>query len=119
MTLQIPQEAERLVRLVASKTGKTPDAVLKEAIEADSYERQGFATESPLRDTPYYDVFFNYVGQALATARKGDRLPEECGMRPRHAPVAPHATQSLIVSAGPVDPAWHPYLSNLEAVSAR
>ena len=44
--------------------------ILKEAIEADSYERQGFATESPLRDTPYYDVFFNYVGQALATPKK-------------------------------------------------
>ena len=51
-------------------------------------------------------------------ARKGDRLPSECGMAPRHAPVAPHATQSLIVSAGPVDPAWQPYLTNLEAVSA-
>ncbi len=34
MTLQIPAEAERLVRLVATKTGKTPDAVLTEAIEA-------------------------------------------------------------------------------------
>lgn len=34
MTLQIPQEAEQLVRLVASKTGKTPDDILKEAIEA-------------------------------------------------------------------------------------
>jgi 5-methylcytosine-specific restriction endonuclease McrA len=51
-------------------------------------------------------------------ARKGDRLPSECGMAPRRKPVAPHATRSLIVSAGPVDPAWHPYLSNLEAVSA-
>jgi 5-methylcytosine-specific restriction endonuclease McrA len=51
-------------------------------------------------------------------ARKGDRLPSECGMSPHRKPVAPHATQSLIVSAGPVDPAWQPYLSNLEAVSA-
>ena len=51
-------------------------------------------------------------------ARKGDRLPSECGMAPRRQPVAPHATQSLIVSAGPVDPAWHPYLSNIEAVPA-
>jgi hypothetical protein len=39
-------------------------------------------------------------------------------MSPRRKPVAPHATQSLIVSAGPVDPDWHPYLSNLEAISA-
>ena len=51
-------------------------------------------------------------------ARKGDRLLSECGMALRRAPVAPHATQSLIVSAGPVDPAWHQYLSNLEAVPA-
>jgi 5-methylcytosine-specific restriction endonuclease McrA len=51
-------------------------------------------------------------------ARKGDRLPSECGMAPRRKPVAPPATQSLIVSAGQVGPAWRPYLSNLEAVSA-
>jgi hypothetical protein len=44
--------------------------VLKEVIEADTYERQGFATESPLRDTPYYDVFFNNLGQALTTPKK-------------------------------------------------
>ena len=36
----------------------------------------------------------------------------------RLKPVAPHATKSLIVSAGPIDPVWQPYLSNLEAVSA-
>lgn len=34
MTLQIPLETEQLARLVASKTGKTPEDVLKEAIEA-------------------------------------------------------------------------------------
>jgi antitoxin VapB len=34
MALHIPQEVERLARLVASKTGKTPGDVLKEAIEA-------------------------------------------------------------------------------------
>jgi antitoxin VapB len=34
MTLQIPQETERLLRLVATKTGKTPDEIVKEAIEA-------------------------------------------------------------------------------------
>ena len=43
-------------------------------------------------------------------ARKEDRLPDECGMALRRAPVAPHATTSLIVSAGPIDPAWHKYL---------
>lgn len=34
MTLQIPNDVEQLARLVAIKTGKTPDAVVKEAIEA-------------------------------------------------------------------------------------
>jgi antitoxin VapB len=34
MTLQIPTELEQLARLVAIKTGKTPDDVVKEAIEA-------------------------------------------------------------------------------------
>lgn len=34
MTLQIPTEVDQLARLVAIKTGKTPDAVVKEAVEA-------------------------------------------------------------------------------------
>ena len=34
MTLHIPTEVEQLARLVASKTGKTPDAIIKEAVEA-------------------------------------------------------------------------------------
>lgn len=33
MTLQIPLALEQLVRLVATKTGKTPDDIIKEAIE--------------------------------------------------------------------------------------
>lgn len=51
-------------------------------------------------------------------ARKEDRLPSECGMSLRRVPAAPHATASLIVSAGPVDPDWHQYLLRLEAVPA-
>jgi antitoxin VapB len=34
MTLVIPSEVEQLTRLVASKTGKTPDDIVREAIEA-------------------------------------------------------------------------------------
>ncbi len=34
MTLHIPNEVEELARLVAIKTGKTLDAVVKEAVEA-------------------------------------------------------------------------------------
>ncbi len=51
-------------------------------------------------------------------ARKEDRLPTECGMVLRHPPVAPHATTSLIASAGPIDPAWHAYLAREQAVPA-
>jgi len=36
MTLHIPNEVEQLARLVAIKTGKTPDAVVKEAVEAQA-----------------------------------------------------------------------------------
>jgi hypothetical protein len=38
---------------------------LKEIIEADSSNRAGQATETPLRDTPQYDVFFKRVGTQL------------------------------------------------------
>jgi antitoxin VapB len=34
MTMTIPTEVEQLARLVAVKTGKTPDAILREAVEA-------------------------------------------------------------------------------------
>jgi len=38
---------------------------LTEILEADSSNRAGQATETPLRDTPQYDVFFRRVGQVL------------------------------------------------------
>lgn len=37
-----------------------------EILEADSSNRPGMATETPLRDTPQYEVFFRGVEQALA-----------------------------------------------------
>lgn len=33
MTMHLPSEVEQLARLVAIKTGKSPEAVLKEAVE--------------------------------------------------------------------------------------
>jgi 5-methylcytosine-specific restriction endonuclease McrA len=51
-------------------------------------------------------------------ARKEDRLLSECDMVLRRPPNAPHATTSLIASAGPIDPQWHQYLSRFEAVPA-
>jgi 5-methylcytosine-specific restriction endonuclease McrA len=51
-------------------------------------------------------------------ARKEARLLHECGMVLRRKPIAPHATTSLIASAGPIDPVWHQYLGGVEAVPA-
>ena len=51
-------------------------------------------------------------------ARKEDRLLSECGMVLRRAPHAPHATTSLIASAGPIDPLWQQYLARSQAVPA-
>jgi len=50
--------------------GSEVHAELKEDIEEDSADRPGFATETRLKDTPYYDVFFNSLGQALAAPKK-------------------------------------------------
>jgi hypothetical protein len=44
-------------------------AELKEIIEEDSAERPGFATVTPLRDTPYYSVFFDGLAEALANPK--------------------------------------------------
>lgn len=61
----------------------------------------------------------NVVASCRAcNARKEDRLPTECGMMPRRTPTAPHATTSLIASAGPIDSAWHPYLARADRVPA-
>jgi antitoxin VapB len=48
MTIQIPTETEQLTRLVAMKTGKTPETVLKEAVEARA-EAAGLMAPKPKR----------------------------------------------------------------------
>ena len=55
------------VRLTATLDGKGTEVTVRltEIIESDSSNRAGQATESPLRDTPQYDVFFRRVGQVL------------------------------------------------------
>jgi hypothetical protein len=46
-----------------------------EILEADSTNQPGTATETPLRDTPLYEVFFRNVQQALlAPAAAGDAV---------------------------------------------
>lgn len=45
MAMQLPFETEQLARLVASKTGKSPDDIVREAVE----ERARAAGIAPLR----------------------------------------------------------------------
>ena len=58
------------IRISALGDGSEVSAELKEIIEEDSSDRPGFATETKLRDTPYYDVFFNGVAEALEAPKK-------------------------------------------------
>jgi hypothetical protein len=55
------------VALEPTLDGKGTEVAIRltEIIEADSSNRAGQATETPLRDTPQYDVFFRRVGREL------------------------------------------------------
>jgi hypothetical protein len=58
------------VLLQPTLDGKGTDVTVRltEILEADSSNRAGQATETPLRDTPQYDVFFRRIGQTLGVA---------------------------------------------------
>jgi len=64
--LQSSRQITISIRISALGDSSEVSAVLKEVIEQDSNEHPGFATETKLRDTPYYEVFFNGLAQALA-----------------------------------------------------
>lgn len=49
----------------ALEGGTTVSVRITEIIEADSSNRAGMATETPLRDTPQYEVLFHRVGEIL------------------------------------------------------
>ncbi len=58
-------------KLDPARDGGTAVAVrITEIIETDSSNRAGLATETPLRDTPQYEVFFRGIEQALAAPKK-------------------------------------------------
>ena len=59
-TIGSARQISMKVALQATLDGKGTDVSiwLKEIIETDSSNRAGQATETPLRDTPQYDVFF-------------------------------------------------------------
>lgn len=57
------------VRLHATLDGSGTDVSVRftEIVEADSSHRMGMATETTMRDTPLYEVFFRNIQQALGT----------------------------------------------------
>lgn len=67
-TIMSSRQISMKVKLLPSADGGTIVEVrLTEVIESDSSSRSGMATETPLRDTPQYAVFFRSVQQALDT----------------------------------------------------
>jgi hypothetical protein len=71
VNLQTTRQITMSVQITASGDGNcVVEVELKEAIEEDAGSRLGYATETPLRDTPYYEVFFNGIAQALSAPKK-------------------------------------------------
>ena len=70
-TIGSARQISMKVALEPTLDGKGTDVSvwLKEIIETDSSNRAGQATETPLRDTPQYDVFFLRVERSLGVKR--------------------------------------------------
>jgi hypothetical protein len=59
------------VKLQSAPEGGTNVSIkITEIIEDDSSNRAGQATQTPLRDTPQYEVFFRRVGDALKAPKE-------------------------------------------------
>ena len=72
-SLRSARQVAMKVRIHAAVDGGTEITVrLTEIIESDSINHPGQATESPLRDTPQYEVFFRSVQQAIDAGRKSE-----------------------------------------------
>jgi hypothetical protein len=54
----------------AAESGTEVEVSLVEVIEEDSANQPGMATETPLKDTPLYEVFFRNVQTALGAPPK-------------------------------------------------
>jgi hypothetical protein len=70
-TIGSARQISMKVALQPTLDGKGTDVSiwLKEIIETDSSNRAGQATETPLRDTPQYDVFFLRLERMLGVKR--------------------------------------------------
>jgi len=67
------QQISMKVRMEAAGDSGTQVTVsFSEIIEADSSNQPGTATQTPLRDTPLYDVFFRNLQQALRAPAAAD-----------------------------------------------
>jgi antitoxin VapB len=65
MTLHIPTEVEQLARLVAIKTGKTPDDIVKEAIEARALAA-GVSVTRPRRSSEEIERRIKEIAERVA-----------------------------------------------------
>jgi hypothetical protein len=66
-TMGTARQRSMKIKLSRALEGGTEVAVrVTEIMEADSSNRAGMATESPLRDPAYYEVFFRQLERALA-----------------------------------------------------
>jgi hypothetical protein len=54
----------------ADPSGTSVEVALEEILETESSSLPGLATETPLRDTPLYEVFFRNLGKALKAPPK-------------------------------------------------
>jgi hypothetical protein len=70
-SLRTTRQITMKVRLVAVPGGTEARVTLSEVIEDDFNKGAGHGTESPLRDTPLYEVLFRHIEQALAAPPKG------------------------------------------------
>jgi hypothetical protein len=59
------------VRLSPTPEGTEVSLWFKEIIEGDSEHRQGFATETPMKDTPLYETYFRAIQQGLGKGEAG------------------------------------------------
>ena len=65
-SLKSTRQLSMVVKLSPAATGTELAVLITEQVEDDFNKGAGQATETPLRDTPLYDVFFRNVEQALA-----------------------------------------------------
>ena len=76
--ITIPPETERLARLVATRSGTTPEQVLKEAVEARAREAGGVSTDQHPFGKPSLDrmmaISDRFAGYPLLDRRSPDEI---------------------------------------------